>query len=154
MAEPMMDLSPTKLNSNPIAMHEEDHTVFHEMNSSPFISFVDDDQENVAPTVVPTPIKPLINFDDDVPQSAFKVSPSKTLSDHHVRCPPHRPCACHPGLWSGRDCELMFVSYIRLETDNIQIQVGLSSGNDVFVFTPTTLNATQGSVITFNFSGV
>ena len=48
----------------------------------------------------------------------------------------------------------MFVSYIRLETDNIQIQVGLSSGNDVFVFTPTTLNATQGSVITFNFSGV
>jgi hypothetical protein len=76
----MSELSPEKVNSNFIPRADEDDMTFHEPPSSPFISFVDDDQENIAPTVAPTPVKPLVDFENDIPQSAFKISsPSKTL---------------------------------------------------------------------------
>ncbi|KAF2687123.1 hypothetical protein K458DRAFT_429090 [Lentithecium fluviatile CBS 122367] len=79
MAEPMSTLSPEKLNiaSNPIASNDDDfETAWHDPPSSPFVSHLEhDDQENVAPTVAPTPVKSLIDFDE--PQSAFKVSPEK-----------------------------------------------------------------------------
>lgn len=67
---------PEKLNANSILPDEDDMT-WHDPPSSPFVSHVENDQENIAPNdaAAPTPAKSLINFDEDVPQSAFKVSP-------------------------------------------------------------------------------
>ncbi|KAF2644731.1 hypothetical protein P280DRAFT_178728 [Massarina eburnea CBS 473.64] len=73
MAEPMSTLSPEKLNvsTNPANDDDDDDC---DPPSSPFQSHIDyNNQENVAPT----PVKPLMNFDDE-PQSAFKVSPEKS----------------------------------------------------------------------------
>ncbi|KAF1953488.1 hypothetical protein CC80DRAFT_419937 [Byssothecium circinans] len=81
----MSTLSPEKLN---VAANHYDGAVFDgHLNetvlndddwqnppSSPFESHIDhNDQENVAPT----PIKSSMNFDDEAPQSAFKMSPEK-----------------------------------------------------------------------------
>jgi peptidoglycan hydrolase CwlO-like protein len=71
-------LSPEKLNSAsiPVTNHDDDDfdMTFHDPPSSPFVSHLDhDDQENIAPT----PVKSLVNFDDEPPTSAFKVSPEK-----------------------------------------------------------------------------
>lgn len=79
----MSTLSPEKLNStsHSIPIDDDIDMTWHDPPSSPFISHIEhDDQENVAPasTVAPTPVKPLLDFDDDdAPQSAFKVSPEK-----------------------------------------------------------------------------
>jgi len=76
MAEPLSELSPDKMNAS-ITDDEFDMT-FHDPPSSPFVSHVDhEDQENVAPSSAPTPMKPLFDLEDDVPQSAIKVSPQK-----------------------------------------------------------------------------
>ncbi|CAO2658228.1 Nn.00g059510.m01.CDS01 [Neocucurbitaria sp. VM-36] len=80
MAEPMSTLSPEKLNasSNSMLIEDDFDMTFHDPPSSPFVSHIEnDDQENIAPNVAPTPSKPLLDFGDDVPQSAFKVSPEK-----------------------------------------------------------------------------
>ncbi|KAF2866005.1 hypothetical protein BDV95DRAFT_672328 [Massariosphaeria phaeospora] len=81
MAEPMSTMSPVKLNSVSHAALSEDNLdmSWHEPPSSPFLSYIEtDDQENIAPTDAPTPFKPLLlDFEDDVPQSAFKMSPEK-----------------------------------------------------------------------------
>jgi hypothetical protein len=81
MAEPMSTVSPEKLNSayNPTASNDDDFDMtWHDPPSSPFVSHLDhDDQENVAPSAGPTPVKSLMNFDDEPPQSAFKISPEK-----------------------------------------------------------------------------
>jgi hypothetical protein len=74
----MSMLSPEKLNSASILVtaHDDDEydMTFHDPPSSPFVSHLDhDDQENIAPT----PVKSPISFDDEPPMSAFKVSPEK-----------------------------------------------------------------------------
>jgi hypothetical protein len=79
MTEPMSTLSPEKLNahSDSIIIGDDD-MAFNEPPSSPFLSHVDqDDQENIAPNAARTPAKPLLDFEDDVPQSAFRVLPEK-----------------------------------------------------------------------------
>jgi hypothetical protein len=79
MDEPMSNLSPEKLNASSNSIHTDDDydMTFHDPPSSPFVSHIDiDDQENVAPGTTATPSKASIDF-DDVPQSAFKVSPEK-----------------------------------------------------------------------------
>jgi hypothetical protein len=79
MAEPMSPFSPEKLNASSDSMLIDDDydMTFHDPPSSPFISHVDnEDQENIAPGFVSTPSKPLVDF-VDVPQSAFKISPEK-----------------------------------------------------------------------------
>jgi hypothetical protein len=79
MADPMSSLSPEKLNASSHSVHTDDDfdMTFHDPPSSPFVSHIDiNDQENIAPGVAPTPAKPPADF-DDVPQSAFKVSPEK-----------------------------------------------------------------------------
>ncbi len=80
MAEPMSILSPEKLNSasNPVP---NDDMTWHDPPSSPFVSHLEhDDQENIAPTIASTPVKPLLELDNnDVSQSVFKVSPEKRL---------------------------------------------------------------------------
>jgi hypothetical protein len=76
----MSVISPEKLNahSNPIHTDDDFDMTFHDPPSSPFVSHLDtEDQENVAPNVARSPSKPLVDFDDDVPQSVFKVSPQK-----------------------------------------------------------------------------
>jgi peptidoglycan hydrolase CwlO-like protein len=81
MAEPMSTLSPEKLNSvsNPVSSTNDDFDItWDDPPSSPFVSHLDhDDQENVAPSIAPTPLKPLIDLENEAPQSAFKVSPEK-----------------------------------------------------------------------------
>jgi hypothetical protein len=80
MVEPMSTLSPEKLNahSDSIIIDDDFDMAFNEPPSSPFISHVDhDNQENIAPNSTRTPTKPLLDFKDDVPQSAFRVSPEK-----------------------------------------------------------------------------
>lgn len=95
MAEPMSALSPQKINS---AAKEEDEITWHEPPSSPFLSFVEHDQENVPPIeTTSTPTKPFVDAEETVPQSAFKVpslskpfgfksriSPVKTSPTKHV----------------------------------------------------------------------
>jgi hypothetical protein len=79
MDEPMSTLSPEKLNASHNSIHTDDDfdMTFHDPPSSPFVSHIDiDDQENVAPGTTATPSKASLDF-DDVPQSAFKVSPEK-----------------------------------------------------------------------------
>lgn len=76
----MAELSPTKLNSAPIPTQEGDLS-WHNPPSSPFVSHVENDQENVAPqeTAASTPLKQ--HMDIYEPQSAFKItSPSKGKS--------------------------------------------------------------------------
>lgn len=76
----MSSLSPEKLNAHSIPTTDDDDMTWHDPPSSPFVSHIEHDQENIAPpnAVAPTPVKALIDFGDDVPQSAFKVSsPSK-----------------------------------------------------------------------------
>jgi hypothetical protein len=64
-------------HSDSMVIDDDYDMTFHEPPSSPFISHVDqEDQENIAPGAAPTPSKSLVDF-DDVPQSAFKVSPEK-----------------------------------------------------------------------------
>ncbi|KAF1842604.1 uncharacterized protein K460DRAFT_346633 [Cucurbitaria berberidis CBS 394.84] len=79
MAEPMSTLSPGKLNANSNSMLIEDYfdMTFHEQPSSPFVSHIENDQENIAPNVAPTPSKLLPEFSDEVLQSAIKISPEK-----------------------------------------------------------------------------
>jgi len=77
----MSTLSPEKLNahSNSMPVDDDFDMSFHDPPSSPFVSHIDiNDQENIAPDAAPTPSKPLVEF-DDVPQSAFKVSPEKKI---------------------------------------------------------------------------
>jgi hypothetical protein len=79
MAEPMSPLPAHNYDAHSDSMVIDDDfdMTFHEPPSSPFVSHVDqEDQENIAPGAAPTPSKPLVDF-DDVPQSAFKVSPEK-----------------------------------------------------------------------------
>ncbi|KAH5367820.1 hypothetical protein HBI48_058250 [Parastagonospora nodorum] len=79
MAEPMSMLSPEKLNASSNSIHTDDDfdMTFHDPPSSPFVSHIEiNDQENIAPGEMATPSKSLLDF-DDVPQSAFKVSPEK-----------------------------------------------------------------------------
>lgn len=76
----MSTLSPEKFNghSNSILLDDDFDMTFNEPPSSPFVSHIDnDDQENIAPRATYTPVKPLLDFEDDVPQSAFRVSPEK-----------------------------------------------------------------------------
>jgi hypothetical protein len=80
MAEPMSTLSPEKLNahSDSIIIDDNFDMTFNEPPSSPFIAHVDhEDQENIAPNSTRTPTKPLLDFEDHVPQSVFRVSPEK-----------------------------------------------------------------------------
>jgi hypothetical protein len=78
MAEPLSALSPEKMNTS-ITDDDFDMT-FHDPPSSPFVSHVDhEDQENVSPSSAPTPVKPLLDFEDDVPQSVLRVSPQKKV---------------------------------------------------------------------------
>lgn len=75
----MSTLSPEKLssNANSLLIDDDFDITFHDPPSSPFVSHVDvNNQENIAPNAALTPSKPLVDF-DDVPQSAFKVSPEK-----------------------------------------------------------------------------
>ncbi|PSN67528.1 hypothetical protein BS50DRAFT_393757 [Corynespora cassiicola Philippines] len=80
MADPMSALLPEKLNASASAIHNDDDIdmTWHDPPSSPFVEQLD--QENVAPGPIDyTPVKPASVFDDEnVPQSAFKVSPEKT----------------------------------------------------------------------------
>lgn len=81
MADPMSTLSPEKLNASTNSMHTDDDfdMTFHDPPSSPFVSHLDVyDQENIAPDSAPTLLKAAADF-DDVPPSAFKVSPEKKL---------------------------------------------------------------------------
>jgi hypothetical protein len=76
----MSTLSPERLNAHPdsIIIDDDFDMASNEPPSSPFISHVDhDNQENIAPNSTRTPVKPLVDFEDDVPQSAFKISPEK-----------------------------------------------------------------------------
>lgn len=69
----MSIVSPEKLNSN---MQFDDDIYADQPPSSPFVAHFDgDNQENVAPT----PVRRLIDFDDDddMPQSAFRVTSEK-----------------------------------------------------------------------------
>lgn len=78
----MSTVSPEKLNtsSNTIPYDDDIDMTWHDPPSSPFVSHLEhDDQENVAPSIAPTPVKPLMDFEDSVPQSAFKISPEKKL---------------------------------------------------------------------------
>ncbi|KAL1610283.1 hypothetical protein SLS60_001949 [Paraconiothyrium brasiliense] len=80
MAEPMAETSIEKLNALSATYTEDDIdvTTWHEPPSSPFVSNIDsENQENVAPNVPAAPSKLLPNFEDDVPQPAFKASPEK-----------------------------------------------------------------------------
>jgi hypothetical protein len=86
MAEPMSTLSSEQVNAhaNSLLMDDDFDMTFHDPPSSPFVSHIDiDDQENIAPSAAPTPSKPLVDF-EDVPQSAFKISPEKksALKEH------------------------------------------------------------------------
>ncbi|KAF2828896.1 hypothetical protein CC86DRAFT_320039 [Ophiobolus disseminans] len=81
MAHPMSPLSPANLpsDSHSLPMDDDFDMTFHDPPSSPFVSHIDiNDQENIAPDAAPTPSKLLVDF-DDVPQSAFKVSPEKKM---------------------------------------------------------------------------
>ncbi|KAH7138962.1 hypothetical protein B0J11DRAFT_31644 [Dendryphion nanum] len=72
MTEPTSVHSPERLNTSLFVA--EDDMNWHEPPSSPFVAHLDNDQENIAPdAVASTPVKSLIDFDIDFPQSAFKV---------------------------------------------------------------------------------
>ena len=76
----MSTLSPEKVNANSNAMHyDDDLDIYDEGPSSPFLENVEDNQENIAPSVTATPAKQqLIDLEDEnVPQSAFKVESGK-----------------------------------------------------------------------------
>jgi hypothetical protein len=80
MADPMSPLSPQELNATPhsISLGDDLDMGWTEPPSSPFLEHVEpDNQENIAPATASTPVKPLVDFDEDFPQSAFKVSPEK-----------------------------------------------------------------------------
>lgn len=81
MAEPMSAASPEKLNaaSNRIPTEDDmDTTSWHDPPSSPFISNIEnEDRENVDPGAISTPSKAALHSEDDLLQSAFKVSPEK-----------------------------------------------------------------------------
>ncbi|PVI04845.1 hypothetical protein DM02DRAFT_585428 [Periconia macrospinosa] len=92
MAEPMTSLSPEKLNAAPhdndIFTDDADVTSWHDPPSSPFVEHVDhNDQENIAPT----PVKPLMDLENDVPQSAFKISPDKKMMPLKEQSPMKSP---------------------------------------------------------------
>ncbi|KAF2203392.1 hypothetical protein GQ43DRAFT_454460 [Delitschia confertaspora ATCC 74209] len=78
MAEPLSPLSSHQFNS---ISNEVDDATFNDPPSSPFVSYIEQDQENLPPVdAIHTPRKPSFDLDDNVPQSAFKIpSPSKTL---------------------------------------------------------------------------
>ncbi|KAF2019541.1 hypothetical protein BU24DRAFT_386485 [Aaosphaeria arxii CBS 175.79] len=87
MAEPMSSLSPEKLNAS-IYPTDEDDMTWHDPPSSPFVSHIESDQENIAPgAMAPTPAKPLIDFDENPPQSAFKIPTSKSLGTKERNSP-------------------------------------------------------------------
>ena len=78
----MSILSPEKLNATAHAASTDDDfdMTFHDPPSSPFVSHLEyDNQENIAPNGMPTPVKPLLDWEDDVPQSAFKVLPDNSF---------------------------------------------------------------------------
>lgn len=78
----MSNLSPEKVNANAHSntLDDDFDITFNEPPSSPFVENVEqDNQENIAPNAARTPVKPLLDFEDDVPQSAFRVSPEKRL---------------------------------------------------------------------------
>jgi hypothetical protein len=80
MADPMSPLSPEKLNATPHSLPLDDDLDmgWTEPPSSPFLDHVEPgNQENIAPAAASTPVKQLLDFDDDFPQSAFKASPEK-----------------------------------------------------------------------------
>lgn len=75
----MSNVSPEKLNtySDNIIVDDID-MAYNDPPSSPFVEHIGvQDQENIAPGAAATPVKPLIDFEDSVPQSAFRVSPEK-----------------------------------------------------------------------------
>ncbi|KAF9697243.1 hypothetical protein EKO04_004955 [Ascochyta lentis] len=79
MAEPMLTLSPEKVNANSM-QYDDDLDIYDEGPSSPFLEHIQqDNQENVAPSNAATPVKAqLIDIgEEDVPQSAFKVESGK-----------------------------------------------------------------------------
>lgn len=64
--------------SDSIILDDDFDVTFQEPPSSPFVSHIEiDDQENIAPNTAPLSSKPLLDLQDEVPQSAFKVSPEK-----------------------------------------------------------------------------
>lgn len=76
----MSTLSPEKVNANSNAiLYEDDLDIYDEGPSSPFLENVEpDNQENVAPSVAATPTKQsLIDLEDGMPQSAFKIESGK-----------------------------------------------------------------------------
>lgn len=86
MADLDISLSPDKPSTAapPVYADGDDNydISFHDVPSSPFVAHLDYDEpkENIAPNAVSTPVKPLLDFEDDndhVLQSAFKVSPEK-----------------------------------------------------------------------------
>ncbi|CAI6340517.1 unnamed protein product [Periconia digitata] len=92
MAEPMSALSPEKLNaaasSTDIFHDDADTTSWHDPPSSPFVEHIDhNDQENIAPT----PVKPLMDLENDMPQSAFKISPDKKMTPLQEQSPMKSP---------------------------------------------------------------
>ena len=108
MASPMSTLSPEKLNSQSAhSIPIEDEISWHEPPSSPFVSYIDD-QENIAPahTVAATPVKSLIDFSDDAPQSAFKISSPLKTSGLKERISPTKMPSSASLLDDGEDATL------------------------------------------------
>ncbi|KAF2274074.1 uncharacterized protein EI97DRAFT_495548 [Westerdykella ornata] len=106
MAEALVEVSPQKLNSNPIPIEEGDIS-WHEAPSSPFITHVEPDQENIAPPEVTTstPTKPYSRISDNDPQSAFRLpSPSKGLGSKE-RTSPIKAAPAQPSLNEFDDME-------------------------------------------------
>ncbi|KAI8936827.1 hypothetical protein NX059_006064 [Plenodomus lindquistii] len=80
MADPVSLFIPEKHSANAASNSLDDDfdITFNEPPSSPFVEHLEhDNQENIAPNAAHTPVKPSLNPDDGVPQSAFKVSPDK-----------------------------------------------------------------------------
>jgi peptidoglycan hydrolase CwlO-like protein len=93
MADPMSPLSPEKLNATPhsVPLDDDLDMGWTEPPSSPFLEHVEpDNQENIAPATASTPVKSLLDFDEDVPQSAFKTSPEKKGGLKERSSPPKR----------------------------------------------------------------
>jgi hypothetical protein len=98
MAGPLGELSPEKLNSPSIPTHDNDMS-WHDPPSSPFVSNVEIDQENMAPpeAAASTPIKS--HNDTCEPQSAFKLaSPSKSQEPLKQRSPAKQQSPLKPLL--------------------------------------------------------
>ncbi|KAF2790652.1 hypothetical protein K505DRAFT_250753 [Melanomma pulvis-pyrius CBS 109.77] len=108
----MSSLSPEKLISHSTHILSTDDDMdnsWHDPPSSPFVSHLDhDDQENIAPADVfaPTPVKPLVNGEDDAPQSVFKISSPFKTSGLKERTSPVKMSPSRPLLDDFEDARL------------------------------------------------